>query len=233
MDRTTYMPPTDDDSIDDAPDGGELDLLSQADDILTASARTVSASAMFAHGAAHCAPPGVADIPGVGEWLAKIMHSIYMTGRASGCAQLLGTDVQTLMRNIAKHLPNSYSARVVREAGWAQPRDTAERLNALNPAQRAMLDALAGGSAADALKATEMPAPEAGPGEPEPENDADACFQTVERVIALYPTAKISLEGMPAGVETRLRAKYPADKFIALTPEMIRAMNEAKGATRN
>ncbi len=211
MDRTTYTPSTDDST--DELDGDELSLLNEADNILTASPRTFGAAGMFARGALAMAPPGLDQIPGIAEWLSKVMHTTYMTGRASGCAQMLHTDVQTLMRNIAKHLPNSYSARVVREAGWNTEKTVTDRLNALNPAQRAVLADLAG-----PLEAHEMPNPVA---DTENLSEVDAAIAVVSKVIEMHPTASISIEGMPAGVETALRAKFPKTNFIQATGKKL------------
>lgn len=218
-DRTTYTytPPN--------ATGLDADLremLTIADGVLTATTYTADAAAIFAASTIKTAPAGVADIPGVAVWLAKVLHSAYMTGRASGCAQLLGTDIKSLARSIAAELPDSYAARVIKEAGWTDPRTPTD-------AQRAFIDALK--ASPGELTATEMPAaePTTGPAL----SEADEVFAMVERVIAQHPGARISLDGMPPGVETRLRAKYPADKFFELTPEMVRAMNEAKGATKN
>jgi hypothetical protein len=208
MDRTTYTPH-------DETDGDELELLSQVDDVLTAGPRTVGAAAMFTRGALATAPAGVAEIPGFSEWLAKIMHTTYMTGRASGCAELLNTDIPSLMRNIAKHVPDSYAARVVREAGWATG-----RLNAMDLVQRAMLGDLAG----EKLEAHEMPNPVA---DTDNLSETDAAIAVVSKVIATHPDASISIEGMPAGVETALRAKFPKTNFIQATPEMLAAIKEA------
>jgi hypothetical protein len=190
MDRTTYTPHDETET-----DGDELSLLSEADDIIQAGPRTVGAAAMFTRGALAMAPAGVAEIPGFSEWLAKVMHTTYMTGRTSGCAQLLHTDVQTLMRNIAKHLPDSYAARVVREAG-------------------------------EKLEAREMPNPVA---DTDNLSETDAAIAMVSNVIAMHPDASISIEGMPAGVETALRAKFPKTNFIQATPEMLAAINKAVG----
>lgn len=226
MDRTTYTPPTDDEN--NALDSESIGLLRVADEILTANQRTVASAMLFAKGALAMAPAGVADIPGVSEWLTRTMHSTYMTGRASGTAQLLDTDIVSLMRNVAEVIPEGYAAKIVAQSGWNKPTDFAAQLKALNPAQRVFLDMLADGPT---LQAQEIAAP--AEDKTAYQTEADACFAMVERVIAQHPDAKISLADMPAGVESRLKAKYPADKFVSLTPEMLSAMNEAKGATRN
>ena len=66
-------------------------------------------------------------------------------------------------------------------------------------------------------------------------SEADAAFTMVAKVIAQYPHAQISLEGLPAGVETRLRAAYPDTRFIQIDEatrahvNKLIAEHEAKG----
>jgi hypothetical protein len=216
------------------------DLIGTAEETMTVSTRTVGSAFMFAMGAMACKPDEVPDTEAVRVWLHKTMHSTYMTGRMSGVAGLLGIGPEQLMAEMGKHGKGSFMREFVKTYEGLKTGEISSPIptDALQAKLAEALRAVEGEPAkaaptVDLSTATvhEMPdAPADG------KSEADMAFDMVSKVIKQHPTARISLDGLPAGVESRLKAAFPDTRFIELdddTREQMERVIEQHKANRS
>lgn len=196
---------------------GIADVVHDVEAALAMTPRTLTTAKMLSIGVLRHAPKSIPDTAEVREWLHRTTHSTYMTGRMSAAAAILHQTIPELLEQLKRYGSGNFTKTFL--AAMQDGDNLRETL----------ATALADGPIARAPLPEQRPVDLTGAKvavHELPDNavdlnmsEADAAFTMVSGVINKYPGARISLEGMPAGVEGRLRAAFPNVNFIELDDE--------------
>lgn len=196
------------------------DAIRDVEAVLAMSPRTVATAKLISIGVLRHAPAGIPDTAEIREWLHRTTHSTYMTGRMSATAAILQQTIPELLERLKRYgsgdFTKTFLAAMQDGDAHREAVETLETALTDGPVNRAPLPEqrpvdLTGAKVAvhelpDSAVDLNM-------------SEADAAFTMVSGVINKYPGSRISLEGMPAGVESRLRAAFPNVNFLELDDE--------------